>query len=136
MSSQQPAAQTTISDQQQTEPSAANDRVELLRLRLRMAMYKVETNQVGVPFDYLREDSSTGSKESHRAVAEAVEQLRIEARRKLEQQLKAGTATQRDEDPVQLTSKVHDATLNALKDNENEVKGEVAVGLLGLKTSV
>lgn len=59
-------------------------------------MYRVETNQVSVPFAYLREDTSLGSRESNKAVEEAVEQLRQEARRKLAQQTHANYPIEAD----------------------------------------
>lgn len=38
---------------------------ELLKLRLRVAMYKVRTNQVGIPFDELEVDDEVESPKSH-----------------------------------------------------------------------
>lgn len=53
---------------------------EMLRLRLRVAMYKVRTKQTEVPFtDLIVEDQSPQAK-AQRAADEAVEELRREAR--------------------------------------------------------
>ena len=54
---------------------------ELLKLRLRMAMYKVRTNQVDVPFTDLRvpEHTKVSKSSTAQAVEEAVAQLRQEA---------------------------------------------------------
>lgn len=80
-SSQQHAASSQLP---QPHPHPHHDpktqsQAEVLRLRLRVAMYKVRTDQVDVPFSHLREDTSEGSKESSRAVEDAVAQLRLEA---------------------------------------------------------
>ncbi|KAF2772997.1 hypothetical protein EJ03DRAFT_324047 [Teratosphaeria nubilosa] len=60
-------------------------RAEILRLRLKVAMYKVNTDQVGVPFDRLKIDSP-GPKTTSEAVEEAVAQLRQEAQEDLARQ--------------------------------------------------
>ncbi len=52
---------------------------ELLRLRLRMAMYKVRTEQVGKPFAQLEESSIPRETTYEQTVAEAVADLRREA---------------------------------------------------------
>lgn len=46
-------------------------------------MYKIRTDQIHTPFDYLQEQTAEGIKESSRAVQEAVDQLRNEAREML-----------------------------------------------------
>ena len=54
---------------------------EMLRLRLKVAMYKVRTNQIDVPFEELQVEESEKAARSARqeAVEEAVAQLRREA---------------------------------------------------------
>jgi len=55
-------------------------RAEMLKLRLRVAMYKVRTNQVDVPFDRLHvEGERDKRKTTSEAVEEAVAQLKREA---------------------------------------------------------
>lgn len=66
-------------------------RAELLKLRLRVAMYKVRTNQVDVPFTDLRvsEHHKVTKSITAQAVEEAVAQLKREA---LEVQARQSTA--------------------------------------------
>ncbi|EMD00453.1 hypothetical protein BAUCODRAFT_28806 [Baudoinia panamericana UAMH 10762] len=56
-------------------------RAEMLKLRLRVALYKVRTNQVDIPFEKLRAD--TPESLASRAVEEAVAELRREAQERL-----------------------------------------------------
>lgn len=51
----------------------------MLRLRLRVAMYKVRTNQVEVPFSELHVERESPQSATRTAVEEAVAQLRREA---------------------------------------------------------
>ncbi|KAH9827171.1 arginine-glutamic acid dipeptide repeats protein-like [Teratosphaeria destructans] len=60
-------------------------RAEILGLRLKIAMYRVKTDQVGVPLDRLKIDSP-GPKTTSEAVEEAVAQLRQEAQEYLARQ--------------------------------------------------
>ena len=71
-----PSSQTTTNFVFKTVSHA-----ELLKLRLRVAMYKVRTNQVYVPFTDLRIENSSRArtKETSEAVEEAVAALRREA---------------------------------------------------------
>jgi hypothetical protein len=70
-------------------------RAEMLRLRLRVAMYKVRTNQIDVPFADLNIEDKDGTfHASSRAVEEAVAQLRREAQAQLEQQRQAAAQRQ------------------------------------------
>lgn len=54
-------------------------RAELLRLRLRVAMYKVRTNQIAVPFPDLQVPAHLRAPTQKEAVEEAVAELRREA---------------------------------------------------------
>ena len=51
----------------------------MLRLRLRVAMYKVRTDQINVPFPALRVEAKSRVFSHEEAVEEAVAQLRKEA---------------------------------------------------------
>ena len=53
---------------------------EMLRLRLRVAMYKVQTNQTGVPFTELHVEDQSPAAKAQRAADAAVDELRREAR--------------------------------------------------------
>ncbi|KAK6388770.1 hypothetical protein LTR65_007249 [Meristemomyces frigidus] len=57
----------------------STSRAEMLKLRLRVAMYKVRTNQVNVPFASLKIEGQTSPKQASQAVEEAVAALRREA---------------------------------------------------------
>nr|POE88146.1 hypothetical protein CFP56_11375 [Quercus suber] len=75
-------------------------RAELLRLRLRVAMYKVRTNQIDIPFAQLQNSTHHLPQGQHpppqtatsRAVEEAVAQLRREAQRDLARRSQAHAA--------------------------------------------
>lgn len=54
-------------------------KAELLKLRLRVAMYKVRTNQVAVPFPELHVESDASRNSTQQAIEDAVAQLRKEA---------------------------------------------------------
>lgn len=133
-------------------------RAEALRLKLRVAMYKVQTNQVDIPFDYLREQTDHGMRESSRAVKEAVEQLRLEATSRLatrRSSFKPDAATAEEDsiiaamidlpstnahDNVQSDLHMHTprsrmGRIQASDLTSSAVKSNVAEGLLGLKNS-
>lgn len=57
---------------------ASTSRAELLKLRLKVAMYKIRTNQIDIPFSQLHLDEPQ-PKSTSQAVEEAVAQLRREA---------------------------------------------------------
>lgn len=59
---------------------ASTSRAELLKLRLKVAMYKVRTNQIDTPFSQLHMEEPQ-PKTTTQAVEEAVAQLRHEAQR-------------------------------------------------------
>jgi hypothetical protein len=73
------------SSQQTNLVTKSIPRAEMLRLRLKVAMYKVRTNQVDVPFDKLQVDDRP-VKPTSQAVEEAVAQLRKEAQEALARQ--------------------------------------------------
>ncbi|CAK1355318.1 hypothetical protein CB0940_00946 [Cercospora beticola] len=55
---------------------------ELLKMRLQVAMYKVKTNQIHVPFDELRENTLSQRQREYNEAEEAVAALRAEAQAK------------------------------------------------------
>ncbi|KAK5125460.1 hypothetical protein LTR85_000569 [Meristemomyces frigidus] len=57
----------------------STSRAEMLRLRLRVAMYKVRTNQINTPFSQLKMECRSSPKPTSQAVEEAVAALRREA---------------------------------------------------------
>lgn len=151
-----PSSQTGPSSQGRGKAASPEDsqiaplamsRAELLRIRLRIAMYKIRTNQTEVPFDYLREDTSSGSRESSKAVQEAVEQLRQEAYARLSTSHRPSIATTptspilpsrsaNDQAHLVLTPDIRKLSPSkrlGLELTSSAVKGQVAEGLLGLK---
>lgn len=65
----------------------STSRAQVLRLRLRVAMYKVRTNQVNVPFDKLLvDDKKPDNRAMPQAVEEAVAELRREAQEEMSRQ--------------------------------------------------
>jgi len=84
--------QTAHASQQAAQHKTSNlvfktvSHAEMLKLRLRVAMYKVQTNQVEVPFAQLRvagEDDSSNARTTSEAVEEAVASLRREAQARM-----------------------------------------------------
>ncbi|QIW95590.1 hypothetical protein AMS68_001108 [Peltaster fructicola] len=148
-----PSSQTRINVVASEEAPSAMSRAELLRMRLQVAMYKVRTKQTTIPFDYLREDTLAGSKESSKAVQEAVEQLRQEARAKINQKPTIALTPTLSSPTLPNHSPERTATdpayvlavtpnfrttspikrLQAADLTSSAVKGQVAQGLLGLK---
>ena len=76
------------SSQPTTLAFSVTSNVELLKLRLRVAIYKVRTNQIDVPFADLRIPQSAKS-QTAQAVEDAVAQLRREAQEANARQLEA-----------------------------------------------
>ena len=79
--------QQTSSTQNLILTTTTTSRVEMLKLRLRVAMYKVRTNQINIPFDRLKvqgEEPPRRAQTTPEAVEEAVAQLRREAQAQLD----------------------------------------------------
>lgn len=64
-------------------------KAQFLKMRLRVAMYKIKTNQVDIPFDQLQvDDGKLKGRATSQAVEEAVAQLRREAQLSMSRQAK------------------------------------------------
>lgn len=86
-----PSSQPAPISQQTAEQASSSfvfktvSHAEMLRLRLRVAMYKIRTNQVDVPFANLRVEGQENHASGDEGVEEAVASLRQEARERMPQ---------------------------------------------------
>lgn len=89
-----PAPAPTTQETNPTRSIPGMTRAQLLKLRLKVAMYKVETNQTHLPFQQLKHDGhDIDGKATDEAVEEAVAQLRREAQLIQHRRLLASSTT-------------------------------------------
>ncbi|KAM3419172.1 hypothetical protein BST61_g5116 [Cercospora zeina] len=75
-----PSSQNAAASQSRPTPLFRGpSHAELLKMRLQIAMYKVKTNQILVPFDKLRENALSQRQRDYNEAEEAVAALRAEA---------------------------------------------------------